>query len=59
MPAVRHGGDARAVASMAGALCGAYIGESGIPERFLAHLPARRELGEAAEGLLALARREG
>jgi ADP-ribosylglycohydrolase len=59
MPAVRHGGDARAVAAMAGALCGAYIGESGIPERFLAHLPGRRELGEAAEGLLALARREG
>jgi poly(ADP-ribose) glycohydrolase ARH3 len=58
MPAVRHGGDARAVAAMAGALCGAYIGESGIPERFLAHLPGRRELGEAAEGLLALARRE-
>ena len=59
MPAVRHGGDARAVAAMAGALCGAYIGEAGIPERFLAHLPGRRELGEAAESLLALARREG
>ena len=59
MPAVRHGGDARAVAAMAGALCGAYIGEAGIPEQFLAHLPGRRELGEAAEGLLALARREG
>jgi len=59
MPAVRHGGDAGAVAAMAGALCGAFLGESGIPERFLAHLPGRRELGEAAEGLLALARREG
>ena len=59
LPAVRHGGDARAVAAMAGALCGAYIGESGIPERFLAHLPGRRELGEAAEKLLALARGEG
>ena len=55
MPAIRHGGDAGAVAAMAGALCGAYLGESGIPERFLAHLPGRRELGEAAEGLLALA----
>jgi ADP-ribosylglycohydrolase len=44
---------------MAGALCGAYIGESGIPERFLARLPGRRELGEAAEGLLALARGDG
>jgi len=59
MPAVRHGGDAGAVAAMAGALCGAFLGESGIPERFLAHLPGRRELGEAAEGLLALARGEG
>ena len=59
MPAVRHGGDASAVAAMAGALCGAFLGESGIPERFLAHLPGRRELGEAAEGLLALARRDG
>jgi ADP-ribosylglycohydrolase len=55
LPAVRHGGDARAVAAMAGALSGAYLGESGIPERFLACLPGRRELGEAAEGLLALA----
>jgi len=44
---------------MAGALCGAYIGEAGIPEKFLAGLPGRRELGEAAEGLLSLARREG
>jgi ADP-ribosylglycohydrolase len=59
MPAVRHGGDASAIAAMAGALCGAYLGESGIPERFLAHLPGRRALGEAAEGLLALARRDG
>lgn len=59
MPAVRHGGDASAIAAMTGALCGAYIGESGIPERFLAHLPGRRELGEAAEGLLALARGGG
>jgi len=59
MPAVRHGGDASAIAAMTGALCGAYIGESGIPERFLAHLQGRRELGEAAEGLLALARGEG
>ena len=59
VPAVRHGGDARAVAAMTGALCGAYIGEAGIPERFLAHLPGRRELGEAADRLLALARREG
>jgi poly(ADP-ribose) glycohydrolase ARH3 len=55
LPAVRHGGDARAVAAMAGALCGAYIGESGIPERFLERLPGRQDLGDAADGLLALA----
>ena len=59
LPAVRHGGDARAVAAMAGALCGAYVGESGIPERFLAGLAVRGELGDAAEGLLSLARRDG
>jgi ADP-ribosylglycohydrolase len=59
LPAVRHGGDARAVAAVAGALCGAYIGESGIPERFLAHLPGRRDLGDAAERILGLARGEG
>ena len=59
VPAVRHGGDAHAIAAVTGALCGAYIGESGIPERFLACIPGRRELGEAAEGLLALARRDG
>jgi ADP-ribosylglycohydrolase len=59
VPAVRHGGDARAVAALAGALCGAYIGEAGIPERFLARLPGRRELGETAEELLALAVRGG
>jgi len=55
LPAVRHGGDARAVAAMAGALCGAYIGESGIPERFLERLPGRQDLNDAADRLLALA----
>jgi len=59
LPAVNHGGDARAVAAMVGALCGAYVGASGIPGRFLGRLARRRELEEAAEGLLALARREG
>ncbi len=59
LPAVRHGGDAGVIAAMTGALCGAYLGETGIPDRFLERLPRRRELGEAAEGLLALARREG
>ena len=59
IPAVRHGGDAGAIAAMTGALCGAYVGEAGIPERFLESLPGRRELGEAAEELLAVARGDG
>jgi ADP-ribosylglycohydrolase len=59
LPAVMHGGDARAVASMVGALCGAYAGASGIPGRFLDRLPHRAEIGDAAEALLVLARREG
>jgi ADP-ribosylglycohydrolase len=44
---------------MTGALCGAYVGASGIPERFLDRLPRRGEFGGAAEALLALARRDG
>jgi len=59
LPAVNHGGDARAVAAMVGALCGAYVGASGIPGRFLDRLRRRGELEEAAEALHALARREG
>jgi len=59
LPAVNHGGDARAVASMAGALCGAYVGASGIPGRFLDRLPNRRELSDAAEALFSLSRRDG
>lgn len=57
--AVNQGGDARAVASLTGALCGAYVGASGIPGRFLERLPRRGELEEAAVALLALARRDG
>jgi len=59
LQAVNQGGDARAVAAMAGALCGAYVGASGIPGRFLDRLPRRGELEGAAEALLALARRDG
>jgi ADP-ribosylglycohydrolase len=56
--AVNQGGDARSVAAMTGALCGAYGGASGIPARFLDRLPRREEIAEAAGALLALARRE-
>jgi ADP-ribosyl-[dinitrogen reductase] hydrolase len=59
LQAANQGGDARAVAAMTGALCGAYVGASGIPARLLTRLPRRGELLEAAGALLALARREG
>jgi poly(ADP-ribose) glycohydrolase ARH3 len=59
LQAVNQGGDARAVAAMTGALCGAYVGAAGIPGRFTERLPRRGELAEAAKALLALARRDG
>jgi hypothetical protein len=59
LQAVNQGGDARAVGAMTGALCGAYVGASGIPGRFLDRLSQRGELEGAAEALLALARRDG
>ncbi|MBI5905230.1 MAG: ADP-ribosylglycohydrolase family protein [Deltaproteobacteria bacterium] len=59
LPAVGQGGDARSIAAMAGALSGAYVGASGIPERFLSSLPCREGFSDAAERLLALSRREG
>ncbi len=58
LPAVNLGNDAEGAASMAGSLCGAYIGASAIPERFLAELPWRKELEGAADELLLLARRD-
>jgi ADP-ribosylglycohydrolase len=58
LPAVNLGNDAEGAASMAGSLCGAYIGASAIPERFLAELPWRKELEGAADELLFLARRD-
>jgi ADP-ribosyl-[dinitrogen reductase] hydrolase len=58
LPAVNLGNDAEGIASMAGSLCGAYVGASAIPERFLSGLPWRKELEKDADDLLALARRE-
>lgn len=56
LPAANLGNDAEGVASMAGALSGAYVGASAIPERLLSGLPWRKELEGAADALLSLAR---
>lgn len=56
LPAVNLGNDAEGVASLAGSLCGAYLGASAMPERLLAGLPWKKELEGAADELLALAR---
>jgi poly(ADP-ribose) glycohydrolase ARH3 len=55
LSAVNSGNDARGTAAMAGALCGAYLGASGIPAAFLSGLPWRQELEEGAAALLKLA----
>ncbi|HEY7528582.1 MAG TPA: ADP-ribosylglycohydrolase family protein, partial [Candidatus Deferrimicrobiaceae bacterium] len=44
LPAANLGNDAEGVASMAGSLCGAYIGASAIPGRLRSALPWRKEL---------------
>ncbi len=59
LQAVRQGGDARVIGALAGALCGAYVGREGIPERFLSRLVLRDEIARTAEALHALAAREG
>lgn len=58
LPAVNLGNDAEGIASMAGSLCGAYLGASAIPGRFLENLPWREELAATADELLSLARRD-
>lgn len=52
--AVRLGGDTDTIASMTGALAGALLGASAIPEAWLMRLEAADELGGLADGLLAL-----
>ena len=59
LQAVRQGGDARVVGAMAGALCGAYVGREGIPERFLSRVTPRAEFERVAEALRALSAGEG
>ncbi|MBE0569110.1 MAG: ADP-ribosylglycohydrolase family protein [Deltaproteobacteria bacterium] len=58
LSAVGQGGDARVIGALTGALCGAYIGSEGIPERFLSRLPLREEISGTAEALFVLATRE-
>lgn len=58
LSAVNLGGDAQGTGSIAGALCGAYVGASGIPDRIKGGIPWRRELESAADALLAQARRD-
>ncbi len=58
LAAANMGNDAESTASIAGALCGAYVGASGIPAAFLKDLPYRDEIAAAADALLAQARRD-
>lgn len=58
LSAANFGNDAEGTASLAGSLCGAYAGETAIPDRLLSGFPWRDEIVAAADGLLALARRE-
>ncbi len=58
LAAVNMGNDAEATAAIAGALCGAYVGASGIPAPLLKELPFREEIAAAADALLAHARRD-
>jgi ADP-ribosyl-[dinitrogen reductase] hydrolase len=53
--AINAGRDADTVAAMAGNLVGAYLGESVLPERWLADLEFSVELRDQADGLLHLA----
>ncbi len=58
LAAVNMGNDAESAGAVAGALCGAYVGASGIPAAFLRDLPFREEIAAAADALLAQARRD-
>ncbi|MBI5575041.1 MAG: ADP-ribosylglycohydrolase family protein [Deltaproteobacteria bacterium] len=58
LSAANLGNDAEGTSSMAGCLCGAYVGESAIPDRLLSGFPWREEIVDAADGLLSLARGE-
>ncbi len=56
LTAANQGNASEETASMTGALCGARLGASGIPRKFLDPLPFREEIEAVADGLLALAR---
>nr|CAI5834001.1 unnamed protein product [Callosobruchus analis] len=50
--AISLGGDTDTIASMAGAICGAYLGEEGINPELLRHCEFTREMSEMADNLL-------
>lgn len=58
LAAVNLGNEAEANGSIVGALAGGYLGARGIPEVFLSGLPWKEELEAAADGLIALSRRD-
>ena len=53
--AISLGGDTDTIASMTGALSGAYLGESAIPSNWLKKLERAHRLGQLADALLELA----
>lgn len=55
--AVSGGGDTDTIASMAGALSGAYLGEPAIPARWVERMEAVENLRELADALLAMSER--
>jgi ADP-ribosylglycohydrolase len=58
LAAVNLGNEAEANGAIVGALAGGYLGARGIPEVFLSGLPWKEELEAAADGLIALSRRD-
>ncbi|VEN63753.1 unnamed protein product [Callosobruchus maculatus] len=50
--AISLGGDTDTIASMAGAICGAYLGEEGINPELLRHCEFTKEMSEMADNLL-------
>ena len=53
--AVSIGGDTDTIAAMTGALVGARVGATGLPDRLLGRLEARRELAQRALALAEVA----
>jgi ADP-ribosyl-[dinitrogen reductase] hydrolase len=58
LAAVNLGNESEANGAIVGSLAGGYLGAKGIPEAFLSGLPWKEELEAAADGLIALSRRD-